>query len=79
VSVVSEFAVQVGKVTVLVPPSATVSQGAVTKSNVIVIVNSREWATLMVVHGITWKTIIYHIHRIVVRNPSQRRTVVKDP
>lgn len=78
-SVVSEFAVQVGKVTVLVPPSTTMSKGAVTKSNVIVIVKSRERATLMVVHGITWKTIIYHIHRIIVCNPSQRRPAVKGP
>lgn len=79
VSVVSEFAVEVGKVTVFVPPCTTMCQGTVTKSNVIVIVKSRERATLMVVHGITWKTIIYHIHRIIVCNPSQRRPAVKGP
>ena len=54
VPAVSPFAVQVGQVTVLVPPGAAVGQGAVTQRDVIIRVDSGPGSALVVGHGVTW-------------------------
>lgn len=58
VSVVSPFAVQVGQMTVFVPPGTTVGEGTVTQSDVIVIVNRCPGSALVVGHGIAWGSSI---------------------
>lgn len=49
---VSPVPVEVGQVTVLVPPGAAVGQGAVTQGNVIIRVNGGPGSALVVGHGI---------------------------
>lgn len=53
VPVVSPVPVEVGQVAVLVPPSSTVAQGAVTQGNVIVWVNGGPGLALVVGHSVT--------------------------
>lgn len=68
VPVVSPVSVEVGQVTVFVPPGATVGQGTVTEGDVIVWVNGSPGPALMVGHSITWgsSTIINKIIVVVV-------------
>lgn len=56
VPVVSPVPIEVGQVTVFVPPGAAVGQGAVTQRDVVIRVNSGPGPALVVRHRITWRT-----------------------
>lgn len=56
VPVVSPVPVEVGQVTVLVPPGAAVGQSAVTQGNVIIQVNSGPGTALVIRHSIACRT-----------------------
>lgn len=56
VPVVSPVTIEVGQVTVFVPPGAAVGQSAVTQRNVVIRVNSGPGPALVVRHSITWRT-----------------------
>lgn len=56
VPVVSPVPIEVGQVTVFVPPGAAVGQSAVTQRDVVIRVNSGPGPALVVRHSITWRT-----------------------
>lgn len=56
VPVVSPVPIEVGQVTVFVPPGAAVGQSAVTQRDVVIRVNSGPGPALVVSHSITWRT-----------------------
>lgn len=56
VPVVSPVSIEVGQVTVFVPPGTTVGQGTVAEGNVIIWVNSSPGPALVVGHSITWRS-----------------------
>ena len=54
VSVVAPSPVEVGQVTVLVPPGPAVGQGAVSQSDVVVRVHRGPRTSLVVGHSVAW-------------------------
>lgn len=52
---VTIFSHEVDTMTVLIPEGAFVGQGAISDSNVIVIVVGGERSTIVVSHGVTWE------------------------
>lgn len=55
VTVVTIFPHEVDTMTVLIPKGPFVGQGAVGDSNIVIVVEGGEGATLMVRHGVTWR------------------------
>lgn len=66
VSAVPPLPIEVGQVTVFVPPGTTVSQGTVPQSDVVVWVNGGPGSALVVGHGIAW----HHQHKWAIKNPA---------
>lgn len=69
VPVVSPVPIEVGQVAVLVPPGATVAQGAVAQGDVIVRVDGSPGLALVVGHGIAWNPstlVSHHEHYFVL-------------